>query len=218
MDMGIVIFSKWPLNNITRISLPTRTDQSDAEKYFYLNYCILRADLNINGFKPVTIFNIHSIAFASDDTKKKQFAKITEELDAINDNGGYFVCGGDFNTLPPVANIKTDYCLEDICSGENYHQPGANPQHKEGSNYIGENEYIYPLFVKYKSSLSLSKYSANESAYFTHTTRHPSHPNDRRLDYFFTNHEWINGTDTTYQDAVFLSDHVPVAVRLKLPL
>jgi endonuclease/exonuclease/phosphatase family metal-dependent hydrolase len=218
MDMGIVIFSKWPLNNITRINLPARTDQSAAEKYFYLNYCMLKAELNITGFKTITIFNVHSVAFASDDTKKRQFEKISEELDAISKSGGYFVCGGDFNTLPPINGIKTDFCLEDMCNGENYHQTGANPEHKGGSNYSGEYEYTNSLFTNYNPSLPLSKYIVNESAYFTHTTRHPNHPTDRRLDYFFTNYQWVNDTDTTFQDAVLLSDHIPIFVKLKLPL
>jgi endonuclease/exonuclease/phosphatase family metal-dependent hydrolase len=217
MDMGIVIFSKWPLDNVTRINLPTRTDQSAAEKYFYLNYCMLKADLNIAGFKPLTVFNLHAVAFATDDTKKWQFKKVIDELDAISNIGGYFVCGGDFNTLPPIAGIKTDFCLEDICSGEKYHQAGADPEHKAGSNYSGESEFSFQLFEKYNSSLPLSKYILNESAYFTHTTRHPDNATDRRLDYFFTNHLWVNGTDTTFQDGILFSDHVPISVNLKLP-
>ncbi len=49
--MGIVIFNKWPLKNAKRLSLPLRSDQSEAEKYFYLKYYILKAELNIKGFR-----------------------------------------------------------------------------------------------------------------------------------------------------------------------
>jgi endonuclease/exonuclease/phosphatase family metal-dependent hydrolase len=214
MDMGIVIFSKWKLENAKRISLPLRSDQSAAEKYFYLRYCMLQAELNIEGFKSVKLFNVHSVAFSSDDTKKRQYDFIKNEFDKIKSDGGYFACGGDFNTLPSNS-IKKDYCIEDMCEGEKFHD--TENKHKEGSNYLDEDHGFNQLFYNYNSSLSLEKYSQNESVYFTHTTRHPNNKPDRRLDYFFTNYQWIQGTDTTYQDAIKFSDHAAISVKLKLP-
>lgn len=216
MDMGIVIFSKWPLDNAERISLPQREDQSALVNYFYINYCMLKGTLSLPGYKPLVLFNLHSLAFTTDDSKKKHYEKIKSEFDKVNNAGMAFACGGDFNTLPPGA-VKTDYCLEDRCEGEKFHVSGLSPEHKEGSNYAGESDWIVPIFNTYKCSFTLSDYLTSESSFFTHTTRHPDGRPDRRLDYFFTNHEWVSKTDSTYQDAMLYSDHAPISVKLKLP-
>jgi endonuclease/exonuclease/phosphatase family metal-dependent hydrolase len=216
MDMGIVIFSKWPLEDVQRISLPQRADQSTLVNYFYINYCMLKGTLTLPGYKPLVLFNLHSLAFTTDDTKRKHYEKIKSEFDKVNDAGLVFACGGDFNTLPP-GSVKTDYCLEDMCEGESFHISGKTPEHKEGSNYTGESEWVMPIFDKYKCSLPLSVYLKAESLFFTHTTRHPYGKPDRRLDYFFTNYEWVPQTDTTYQDAMQHSDHAPISVKFKLP-
>ena len=215
MDMGVVIFSKWPLTDVKRIQMPLRTDQGAAEKYFYLRYCMLHGKLDLPGYKTTDIINVHAVAFASDDTKKRSYERLKQEMDDVNSKGGYFIAGGDLNTLPPGAT-KTDYCLEDMCPGETFHTAGADPQHKEGSDYSGEPDWISPIFNSYTPSLSQTRYMANEQAYYTHTTR-PGHTWDRRLDHLFTNYQWIPGTDSTHQEAQTLSDHAPISVSYKLP-
>jgi endonuclease/exonuclease/phosphatase family metal-dependent hydrolase len=216
MDMGQAIFSKWPLQNLERIQLPLRGDQDAAEKYFYLHYCVLKGELSLPGFKTVNLLNVHSVAFATDDTKKKHYDKITAILDNLNNNGSTFICGGDFNTLPPNAS-KTDYCVEDICENESFHQPGNEPLHKEGSNYKDEDVWVTNLFNKYNPSLPIATYLLNEPKHFTHSTKHPNGPVDRRLDYFFTNHVWAQNTEYTHLGAQFLSDHAPISVSFILP-
>ena len=44
-----------------------------------------------------------------------------EVLDDLNSLGKIFITGGDLNSIPPDAD-STDYCMEDKCEGENFHE------------------------------------------------------------------------------------------------
>ncbi len=215
MDMGLAILSPWPINDAKRIQLALRTDQSSIEVYFYLRSCIVTGKITVPGFKEVSVLNMHASAFATDDTKQKHYQQFKAELDKINDAGGFLLAGGDFNTLPPGSD-KTDYCLEDMCPGESFHAPGDDPMHKAGSDYTPEQSWLLPIYNTYTCALPLSVYQANQSAYFTHTTR-PEHTFDRTLDYLFTNLHWVAGSTVTHQDAFSESDHAPVSSMLVLP-
>ncbi len=215
MDMGLAILSPWPVNNAKRIQLALRGDQSSLEVYFYLRSCMLTASIQVPGFKELSVVNIHASAFATDDTKQKHYQEFKEKLDEINNAGGYFLAGGDLNTLPP-GSTKTDYCFEDMCPDESYHQPGDDPMHKPGSDYTPEQEWLLPIYHVYSCALPLVQYQANQSAYFTHTTR-PTENFDRTLDYLFTNLHWVANSTVTHQDAFYESDHTPVSSMLVLP-
>jgi endonuclease/exonuclease/phosphatase family metal-dependent hydrolase len=182
--------------------------------YFYLHSCIVTGRVKIPGFKEVPLLNIHASAFATDDTKKKHYEEFKAEMDRLNDAGEYFVAGGDLNELPPGSD-STDYCYEDMCPGESFHQPGDDPQHKAGSNYTDENTWLQPIYDAYKCAVPLNVYQANQSAYFTHTTR-PEHIWDRTLDYLFTNNRWRAGSVVTHQEFLHDSDHAPVSAEFVL--
>jgi endonuclease/exonuclease/phosphatase family metal-dependent hydrolase len=214
MDEANVIFSRWPLKEGKRIQLDIRSDQGPLEKYFYERCCMVEAKAEIPGFKDIVVVNIHASAFATDNTKHNHIEEFKSELDRIAASGDCFIAGGDLNTLPP-GSTKTDYCLEDICQGESYHQPNDNPMHKEGSNYTPEAEWMTPLYNSYKNVILLSDYSADEGKFFTHTTR-PEHFWDRTLDYLFTNNRWRTGVSFVRQDFLTLSDHAPVGGELIL--
>jgi endonuclease/exonuclease/phosphatase family metal-dependent hydrolase len=215
MDMGLAILSLWPINDAKRIQLALRTDQSSIEVYFYLRSCIITGKINVPGFKEISVLNMHASAFATDDTKEKHYKQFKEELDKINDAGGFLLAGGDFNTLPPGSD-KTDYCLEDMCPGESFHAEGDDPMHKAGSDYTPEQNWLLPIYNSYNCAVPLSGYQANQSAFFTHTTR-PDQTFDRTLDYLFTNLHWVAGSTVTHQDAFSESDHAPVSSMLVLP-
>jgi len=215
MDMGLAILSPWPINNAKRVQLALRSDQSSIEVYFYLRSCMITAAIQIPGFQELSVVNIHASAFATDDTKHKHYQELKTKLDEINAAGGYFLAGGDFNTLPP-GSTKTDYCLEDICPGEPYHQDGSDPYHKPGSDYSPEQEWLWPIYGTYECALPLAVYLANQPDYFTHTTR-PTENFDRTLDYLFTNLHWVANSTVIHQDAFYESDHAPVSSFLVLP-
>jgi endonuclease/exonuclease/phosphatase family metal-dependent hydrolase len=209
MDMGLVILSPWPIKDAKRINLATRGDQAGIVNYFYLHSCIVTGKIHIPGFKEFSLLNIHASAFATDDTKQKHFLEFKAELDKIEAEGGYFLAGGDLNTLPPGSD-STDFCMEDKCPGESFHQPGDDPQHKPGSDYSPETEWISPIFNTYTSAISISDFKQDPTKYFTHTTR-PGHFWDRTLDYLYTNYQWKEGSAKTHQYALELSDHAAVS-------
>jgi endonuclease/exonuclease/phosphatase family metal-dependent hydrolase len=214
MDETVAIFSRWPLKDSKRIQLSLRSDQSSIERYFYVRSCMVEARVEIPGFKSFYVVNVHASAFATDDTKQKHMIEFKTELDRIASAGFKFVAGGDLNTLPP-GSTKTDFCLEDKCDWESYHNPGDNPMHKEGSDYTTETQWLVPMFTTYKSAISLSQYQNNPAQYFTHTTR-PDHFWDRTLDYLFTNNSWKSGQSMVHQDFLPESDHAPLIGKLYL--
>jgi endonuclease/exonuclease/phosphatase family metal-dependent hydrolase len=214
MDEGNVIFSRWPLKKGKRIQLAIRKDQGPLTRYFYERCCMVEAVAEIPGFRDLYVVNIHASAFATDETKHNHLEDFKSELDKITSSGGYFVAGGDLNTLPP-GSTKTDYCIEDMCEGESFHQPNDNPMHKDGSNYTPEAEWLVPLYNSYENVIPLTLYASDEQQFFTHTTR-PGHFWDRTLDYLFTNNHWRDGASLVRQDYLTESDHAPVMGELIL--
>lgn len=208
------ILSRWPISDATRIQLLLRQDQDALTRYFYERCCMVKAKIEIPGVDDFYAVNIHASAFATDDTKHKHIVAFKKELDNIVVTGGWFVAGGDLNTLPPGSD-STDYCMEDMCPGESFHHATNDPIHKEGSNYTSESEWLVGLYNSYNTAVELADYQHNQQVYFTHTTR-PGHFWDRTLDYMFTNSHWQKGSTVTHQDFLTDSDHAPVSSRVIL--
>jgi endonuclease/exonuclease/phosphatase family metal-dependent hydrolase len=214
MDEENVIFSRWPLKDGKRIQLAIRKDQGPLTRYFYERCCMVETVAEIPGFRDLYVVNIHASAFATDETKHTHIEAFKNELDKISLSDGSFVAGGDLNTLPP-GSTKTDYCIEDMCEGESFHQPNDNPMHKDGSNYTPEVDWLVTMYNTYNNVIPLSLYTSDEQHYFTHTTR-PGHIWDRTLDYIFTNSRWKIGASLVRQDYMTESDHAPVIGELIL--
>jgi endonuclease/exonuclease/phosphatase family metal-dependent hydrolase len=215
LDEENLVLSRWKITEAVRIQLPLRGDQDKLTRYFYERCSIVKCKIGIPGMNNFYVLNTHASAFATDDTKKKHIETFKAELDALNNQGSLFVAGGDLNTLPPGSD-STDYCMEDICPGESYHQPNDNPMHKEGSNYTPESSWLLPFYADYTIAVSLDDYHADPLSYFTHTTR-PTHFWDRTLDYLFSNLSWQDHSGLAHQDATEESDHAPVSAILILP-
>jgi len=215
MDMGTAVLSRWPIKKAVRIKLPLRGDQDALTKAFYLRRNILKTRIALPGLDEFYAVNIHTSAFSTDDTKKKQLDILKDELDKLVQNGIPFVAGGDLNSLPPVAT-KIDYCMEDKADDESFHGPNDDPQHKEGSWFGPEITWLQDLYDAYTPAVSLEDYAKDESAYFTHTTNWTA-PYDRKLDYLFAKHPWVVGSDVTHKDASPWSDHAPVSAEWEVP-
>ncbi len=209
MDEANAILSRWPVEDAQRIQLALRQDQDRLTRYFYERCCMVKAKISIPGFQPLYAVNIHASAFATDDTKHQHIVAFENELAQIAGAGHWFVAGGDLNTLPPGSD-STDYCMKDMCPGESYHQPGDDPQHKEGSNYTPESLWLSGLYEAFNSAVPPDDYKPNQARYFTHTTR-PGHTWDRTLDYLFSNNRWRRGTAVVHQDFLSESDHAPLS-------
>ena len=214
MDMGNAILSRWNIVDAERIQLPLRTDQDALTRYFYLRRNILKAKIEVPGLDDFYAVNVHADAFSNDGTKKKHIDIFKNELDKLNEDGYYFIAGGDLNSLPPGA-AKTDYCIENKCPGESFHNPGDNPMHKEGEYFTPEVTWLQDLYNTYQESIPIETYLANEIKYFTQTSLMDGFW-QKKIDYLFTNHRWIAGSEFTYQEAI-LSDHSPVSVDWEVP-
>jgi endonuclease/exonuclease/phosphatase family metal-dependent hydrolase len=210
------ILSRWKISDAKRIQLALRGDQDRKTRYFYERCCMVKGRIEIPGVQNLYALNIHASAFATDDTKQKHIERFKEELDKIMMQGNWFIAGGDLNTLPPGSD-STDYCMEDMCPGESFHNPADNPLHKEGSNYKPEQDWLIGLYNDYQSAVPSDEYLEHQSMFFTHTTR-PDHFWDRTLDYLFTNYHWIENSGMAHQDALYESDHAPVSGILILPV
>jgi endonuclease/exonuclease/phosphatase family metal-dependent hydrolase len=208
MNMGNAVLSRWPITEAIRIPLPQRGDQDALTKYFYLRRNILKAKIDLPGVSNFYAVNVHTSAFAKDDTKKKHIDIFKAELDQLHAVGAYFVAGGDLNTLPPGAT-KTYFCIENLC-------PGEDPAEKEGCDFTKEVTWLQELYDTYQSAVPLDDYLANEERYFTNTPDWDGFW-QKKLDYLFTNYTWIVGYDSTYQEATDWSDHTPISVRWEVP-
>jgi endonuclease/exonuclease/phosphatase family metal-dependent hydrolase len=215
LEEGNVIFSRWPLTDAVRIHLALRTDQSGIERYFYERPCIVKAKVHIPGLYSIYAVNVHAAAFATDQTKSNHINTFKSTLDKINANHEYFVAGGDLNTLPPGSDT-TDYCLQDACPGESFHQSGDNPLHKDGSNYEPERTWLEPFYTDYKPAIPLATYQKDQYHFFSHTTR-GTHFWDRTLDHIFTNYLWKENSGKVLQETTRLSDHAPVIATFVIP-
>ena len=214
VNTGNLILSKWKLENAERYQLPLRGDQDALTKYFYLRRNAIKAKVAMPG-KPFYAVNTHLTAFATDDTKQKHIDTFKAILDGIAAEGAYFIAGGDLNEIPPNAS-KMDYCLEDQCKGESFHESGIDKgnTHKEGSYFAPEITWLSSLFKSYTPAIPLDVYGDFETGHFTHSPD-DNLQLDRKLDYLWTNTTWINGT--THQEATTLSDHIPVSATWVIP-
>lgn len=215
MNMGNAVLSKWKISEAVRIKLPLRGDQDALTEYFYLRRNILKTKINLPGIDNFYVIATHLSAFSTDDTKQKQVEALIETLENSDDQDAFFILGGDLNLVPPNAT-KTDYCIEDKCSDESFHESGDDPYHKEGSYFTPEITWLQPIYNMYQPAISLLDYINDENQYFTHSPKTDQFW-DRKLDYLFTNELWITGSDSTYQNAFDLSDHAPVSAEWELP-
>jgi endonuclease/exonuclease/phosphatase family metal-dependent hydrolase len=211
VDSGNAILSKYPLREGTRIALALRQDQSALERYFYLRRNLLRAELELPGRAPVLLVAVHTEAYSKDGTKLSHIERFKEELDRLALEGQLVVGAGDLNALPPgseqVSGFDDSACTEDY----------------QADDYSAETEWLRPLYDSYSPETPLGEYQANNSPFFSHTTRRDSFWN-RKLDYLFTNGRFRAASNLTHQDessgglaTLPLSDHAPLSVVLELP-
>ncbi len=208
INSGNVILSRYPIENASRIGLPLLESQSFVVRYFYLKRNILEADVII-GDRNLRVFNTHLSAFDKDGTKKKQIDQLMDTLIARNRENITFILGGDLNLLPPNS-IKVKEFPDSVCEGE-----------FDADDYTPTIGWIEPLYL-FSPDYNLTAYEYDNSPYFTHTTNHPDRGAfwNRKLDYLFTNGEFVSGSNITHQDeqtgmnTMILSDHCPVSIKL----
>ena len=212
VNTGNAILSHWPLSEAERIQLSLRGDQDALTRAFYVRRNVLRAKVNYPG-SPFWAVDIHASAFSNDETKQKQYLEFKAVLDELDAQGEHFVAGGDLNELPPGA-AKNNYCDNDRC-------PGESAEDDEGCDFSNETAWIRPLFDSYIPAVDTVNYLQDENRYFTHASIHDASDEryqwNRKLDYLFTNTDWVPRSTITHQDAALESDHVAVAAKWVVP-
>ena len=145
---------------------------------------------------------------------KKHINKYIETLNNIQNDGDYFVAGGDLNSVPPGSAI--DFCESDKCDGEDCDGDYENNEAYQGSyfgHFEGESDILVPLYNSYNAAIDLT--DANLPSHYSHAPSTSFERNnikyDRKLDYLFTNKNWVEGTTSTHQSAWQISDHMPVS-------
>jgi len=212
VDSGNAILSRWPITKAERHALALQTGISALERYFYLKRNVLEARLDVPGVGEVAVLNLHAEAFGDDGTKEKHVAAFEDLFARIDGEGIPLVGGGDFNALPPGSDLREHFPEDAGCTGGRF----------ESDAYVGEELLLRPLFDAYAADsppdactwavptqdLSRCTYVGKETFAL-----------DRKLDHLFTNGTFAPATaaGTVLQDAILLSDHVPVVVGWELP-
>ncbi|MBL7135956.1 MAG: endonuclease/exonuclease/phosphatase family protein [Candidatus Marinimicrobia bacterium] len=213
MNMGGAILSRWKITDVERIALSLRGDQDALTQYFYLRRCMIKAKIGLPNHENFYVLDIHAAAFSTDYTKRDQIDCFKEEMDKIVEiPGALLVAGGDLNELPPGSD-STNYCDEDRCSGDDQEEC------RDGSDFTNEQDWLDDLYASYQPAVPINNYLADNSLYFTYgvvntTVVTPINPWNRKLDYLFTNGDWVAGSDSTHQSTFELSDHVPVSAKI----
>ena len=209
MNSGNAILSRWQLHNPQRISLPLFEEQNFIVRYFYLRRNILTADLLVDG-DSLLLVNTHLAAYSKDGTKKKQLDILYNLLHKTDSTGHTFLMGGDLNSLPPGSNKVKDFA-DAACEDENL----------MADDYSEETEWMVPLY-QFHAAIPLDTFQQDNAPYFTHTTRSPTNGGfwSRKIDFMFTNAEFIQGSGLTHQNkksggvnTMELSDHAPISVE-----
>ncbi len=216
VDEGNAVFSRYPIRSATRYQLPLRGDQDALTKLFYVRECVMVVVLDVPGDIDLAVVNTHLSAFATDDTKKRQLDKVLAIAESYRSATTDVVIGGDFNLLPPNAD-SLDYCDEDACPGEVFHVQGADPLHKEGSNYAPEITWMQPFYDRFHPAVTLEQHAADPTRWFSHAVDVTT-PFDRHIDHLFASRGWVSGSAVVLQDGAWRrrSDHAPF--RAQLPI
>ncbi len=204
IDSGNAVLSLWPIAEATRYALPLVTDSSSLERYFYLKRNVLEVRIAVPVAGDLWILATHAEAFSSDGTKKLHLDKLKELMDVRAAAGARVVGGGDLNEIPPTSPLRSSF-PEDV---------GCTDGRFEPDSYVGEETWLDGLYGSYAPDVTPAEFGPNPTPWYTFVGDEHV-PLDRKLDHLFTNGTWANVR--VLQDAILLSDHVPVVAEMVLP-
>lgn len=92
---GIVTYSRYPITDALRRSLPISTSLS---KLLDLDRCYSISRVPVENGKELVVINLHMSAYGhSDEVREGQIAMLCGDLEREYAAGNYVICGGDFN-------------------------------------------------------------------------------------------------------------------------
>ena len=105
VEAGIAVFSKYDVEEATRIQLPIPF--SWPMKLFNLKRCLLINRLPIEGSdKELVLINLHLEAYDDGEGKAKQLAMLMDIMKEETKKGNYVIAGGDFNQTFSTTNYE----------------------------------------------------------------------------------------------------------------
>lgn len=210
MNSGNAVFSRTPLFDARRISLPLIDEQNFIVRYFYLKRCLQDVSTSVNG-DTIRLLNTHLSAYSNDGTKKNQIDLVYKYADSLKRNNHKLLLAGDFNALPPGTD-KVKGFPDSACTDGDF----------EADDYSGEEAWMTPFYKTFRSAVTLDSYISDNAPYYTHTTDGSGFWN-RKVDYIFTNCSYSSESGKVYQNPtgfgsvpMSLSDHCAVEVRVVL--
>ncbi len=210
VDSGNAILSRWPIEDAERIALPLIGENDALTNYFYLKRNILVGRVPL---LDLTVLGVHAEAFSHDGTKKKHIDRFHEELTRLDAAGERFVAGGDLNTVPPGSVQVKDFA-DAACEDE-------DPRF-DAEDYSGDAGWLDELYAAWEPEMPVGVYMTNNAPWFSFTSDANGFWN-RKLDYLWTNGDFVDGSGLVHQDAAHggletmsRSDHAPVSVELDL--
>lgn len=211
MNSGSAILCKYKLTDGERIPLPLIKEQSGIVQYFYLRRNILKAKTTING-KDLWLITTHTSAYSTDGTRLKQLQQIKEEVSKLDSQDYTFILGGDFNTIPPNSHVYENFA-DSACADD----PDFAAQ-----SFKDELDYMKIFFDCYEPAITQDRYDDDNARFYSFTSDKNGFWN-RKLDYIFTNGDFIDSTGMVHQDistggmeTMPLSDHAPLSVSFIL--
>jgi endonuclease/exonuclease/phosphatase family metal-dependent hydrolase len=206
IDSGNAVLSRWPITSATRHALPLQIDISSLERYFYLKRNLLEVHLAVPGVGELAVVDLHAEAFSQDGTKKKHLDLFKALLDDLSARGLPVLGGGDLNAIPPTSPVRSGFPEDAACSDGRF----------EPDSYVGEETWLDPLYAAYTPDVTPAGFGADPAPWYTFVGDE-AYPLNRKLDHLFTNRGWAPGSVRVAQDAVLLSDHVPLVAGWAVP-
>ena len=214
MYTGMVVFSKYPITENTRIDLGPIEDQEAYIQTFYLDRALQRVEVDL-GSESLTVLNHHPAAYATDGTKLRQIEQSLEEAQSVS---GHLLSGGDYNAVPP-GSLRLSEFADD--------PPALDERAVDVVTYEDDGPIMDPWYEAWNAAIPLVDYQvdteAEQEAFHTHSIASDVFWT-RKLDFLFSTGTW-NGGQTVQKpedtpggvlDPMELSDHCPIVGTLDL--
>lgn len=203
IDFGLVIISKYKINQALRYALGQPSNLNFLQKQFADKRAVLSVMLPIKNGGDLQIMTTQFYAFAKGDPiVTSSVALVQHLLEQAKNANRPAIIGGDFNLLPPF--------------------PTALAHVKPENRYLFDPKVfeIVPLFKNFVAIPSLADLKGpNYVRYFTNSGTHAGYQGlDKTIDfYFLTSNIQMKSYQVLQQGTQALSDHVPVIATITVP-
>lgn len=204
VDSGNAVLSRWPIAEARRIALALSEEQSALERTFYLKHNVLETRIQVPGIGDLWVLCVHTESERKYGTKKSHLDQFQALMDQHRALGHRVVGGGDLNEIPPTSPERCCYPEDQGCADE-FFSP---------DDFRGEETWLDGLYAGYAPDVTPAAFAADPGAWYSFVGDE-RFPLNRKLDHLFTTGRWL--ASATLQDAVLLSDHVPVVAELEVP-